>query len=153
MFDIKKLRFILYVFYMKYTKKIITGSTLHPLSVNVFVQTWHISCSVVGLQSQIKGSEERTDGSPRARISVFPPKTRSCSLYCCIKSVFKKVQDVLCVRLWSFANLHLQLFPSQAAVEIAVTAVLHETGDTIGFYWRKSSMCCSGRKSVFHLEF
>lgn len=90
MFDIKKASFHFICLLYETQKIIITGSTLHPLSVNVFVQTWHISCSVVGLQSQIKGSEDRTDGSAKARISVFPPKTRSCSLYCCIKSVFKK---------------------------------------------------------------
>lgn len=68
----------------------------------------------------------------------FSPQTAR-SLYCCIKSVFT-VQDVLCVCLWSFANLHLQLFPSQAVVKIAVTTALNDTRDMIGFYWCRSSM-------------
>lgn len=111
--------------------------------------TYHAVWS--GYNHRSKGLKTEQMDLQELEYLFFPPKPALVHCIVASKVSLKKVQDVLCVRLWSFANLHLQLFPSQAAVQIAVTAVLHETGDTIGFYWCKSSMCCGRRKSVFHL--
>lgn len=76
---------------------------------------------------------------------------RTALLYCCIQCVFK-VQDVLCFSLWSFANIHLQLFPSQTAVQMAaVTTMLQDSRGAIDFYWCRSSMylCVAAGEGLF----
>lgn len=118
------------------------------LSVNVFVQTWHISCSVAGLQSwNQRGLKKEQMNLQEYLFSLILFLKKAALVHCVVASkVSLKVQDVsLCGLIFTSSCFHAKRRRCCRTRETRLTFV--------GVEKLKVFVRGVGRKSVFHLKF